>query len=133
MGYLSEFLDDIKGTFPEYVEIINNNYPFLYENIKNDETLKENAEESVQDINIEKPNDINYIIEYMNIIEPFLLDISLKNEEIFMDDKPKYFIKDIDFNKIWNEDISSKTKDTIWQYLHTLYVLGMRIQKNENY
>jgi len=129
--FLSEFLHDIKGTFPEYSEIINTNYYFLYEK---DEIIKENDKEILED-NDKNPetNDTQYITEYMDIVEPFLLDISLKNEEIFIDNNPKYFIKDIDFNKIWKEDISNKTKDTIWQYLHTLYVLGMRIQKNENY
>ena len=45
-------------------------------------------------------------------------DILYKNEDIFKDvSYNTYFLPNIDFKVIWSEDISDKTRETIWKYL----------------
>lgn len=34
----------------------------------------------------------------------------------------------IDFNKLWNSDISDNTREAIWQYINLLFVLGTTVQ-----
>ena len=47
------------------------------------------------------------------------LEIVYKNEKIFTDE-PTYFLPDIDFNELWNSNISDETKETIWKYLQLI-------------
>ena len=45
-------------------------------------------------------------------------DILYSNEDIFKDASCNtYFLPNIDFKIIWSEDISDKTRETIWKYL----------------
>ena len=45
-------------------------------------------------------------------------DILYKNKDIFTDASYNtYFLPNIDFQVIWSEDISDKTRETIWKYL----------------
>jgi hypothetical protein len=37
------------------------------------------------------------------------------------------FLKEINIKKHWTADLSENTKDAIWQYLQTLYILGTTI------
>lgn len=47
------------------------------------------------------------------------LEIVYKNDKIFTD-KEIYFLPNIDFNELWNSNISDETKETIWKYLQLI-------------
>ena len=102
-----EFLDDLKNTFPEYQELIITNYN------NNDNFTK---------------NDIN---NFMSVVNNYLTDISIKNENIFIN-SDICFLKGINFSKLWQKlDLSESIKETIWKYLHSLYIIGASIYDTE--
>ena len=97
-----EFIGDIKSAYPEYKEVLDN-YKF-----------------NLND------HDVNSIIvdHFMMSINPFLIEISNKDEKIFQNEEEKIVIfKEIDFNKIW-EKSNDMNKEIIWKYLHTLILIG---------
>lgn len=100
-----EFCTELKDLFPEYSQLLN---------------------ESIDVSN--KDND--YIDNFMTNVRPHILKISNKNHNIF--NSEIYLINNIDFSKIWNSNISNKTKNAIWKYLHTLYLLGNTINPQKN-
>ena len=46
------------------------------------------------------------------------------SEELFL-------LKDICFKKIWESDISDKTKDFIWKYLQSFCLININIRSND--
>ena len=60
----------------------------------------------------------------MNKIEPYSKAISHCDETIFDSEEPVYLLKNIDFVKLFKSDISENSKNSIWQYLQGLYILG---------
>merc|ERR1711934_117131 len=100
-----EFCTELKDLFPEYSQLLNKNI-----NISN------------------KDND--YVDNFMTNVRPYILEISNKNDDIFNNEI--CLINNIDFSKIWNSNISNKTKNAIWKYLHTLYLLGNTINPQKN-
>ena len=94
----TDFINDLKTTFPEYVERLNN----LYEN----DELK-----------------FDEIFTHCSKIYPErFFDILYKNEDIMKDDESNCnFLPNIDFKELWNIDgISVTIKDTIWKYLQVI-------------
>ena len=59
------------------------------------------------------------LFEYCKKVYPErFFDILYSNEDIFKDVSCNtYFLPNIDFKIIWSEDISDKTRETIWKYL----------------
>lgn len=58
-------------------------------------------------------------------------DISEKNEIIFSEEY--IILPEVKFNLIWNdEDIDDESKETIWKYLHTLYIFSYEFQKDKD-
>ena len=98
-----DFLHDLLSTFPEYEVHITQNL----DKIK---------------INIETQD---YIKPFMKHIKPYVLDISNKNKEIFTNNI--VLIENIDFEKIFNSNITDTTEQAIWKYIHSLYLLGNNI------
>jgi len=77
----------------------------------------------VQDINFKKP--VEMFVENM---EPFGEKILTKDEKFFKQDE---FVKNVEsiseqmgLVKYW-DSLNSKTKNSIWEYIQGLYVLGM--------
>ena len=86
---LTEFCNDIKNTFPEKKEIVDN-------------------------------YNIDELVEYCKkFFTQRTLEIVYKNDKIFTD-KEIYFLPNIDFNELWNSNISDETKETIWKYLQLI-------------
>lgn len=97
-----DLINDILFTFPEYKESLN----IDLHNIK-----ETHDEESVRNV-----------YEHIKTVYPErFFDILYKNEEMFSkNDINTEFLPGIDFKKLWKEDISTKTKDTIWKYLQVI-------------
>ena len=107
-SYLGQFLKDLITTFPE----IKNNVEKKYNNLL------------TQNENIIKTDE--YVKEYMNNIKQYTKDISNKNDKIFKTGKEIYLIEYINITNLWLKDLNDRTRDTIWNYLQILYVIGKK-------
>ena len=103
---LHEFISDLQLVFPEYEVVLS----------QHRENLKVNAE--------------YYISWFEKINEEYFFDISTKNESIFEvgENKPLEFLPGMDFRKLWQCQITEKTKASIWKYLHILLILVFNYQ-----
>ena len=100
------FIKDINKIYPEYKHSLNEYY--------NDLLISDNC------------NDDKYIKRFMRKFQNLKNSISSKDESIFSDDC--YLLKNVDFQILWKDDITTdKIKDTIWDYLQTLFVIGETI------
>lgn len=101
---IKDMTNDILTTFPEYKETLDNHLQYIISNDYN-----ESNEESLK-----------YIQEYCKKVYPErFFDILYESPELFKDNNKTnvYFLPNIDFRKLWNENISDKTRETIWKYL----------------
>ena len=100
---LKLFVDNIIEFYPEYKENLNEYYKDLIEN--------------------DSCNDDKHIKRFMRKFSEKRNDISNKNSVIFEEDI--FILKNINFKELWgNEKTSDTHKDTIWDYLQTLFVIG---------
>jgi len=64
---------------------------------------------------------------FMNGVTPYAEKISAKDETFFLtESKNLDFMKGVDLEKHWGS-ASENTKNAIWQYVQTLYMLGTTI------
>ena len=67
------------------------------------------------------------------ILETFMSEISKHSDKITNKDETYFltceddFMKEINVKHWWTSDLSNSTKEAIWQYLNTLFVLGSTI------
>jgi hypothetical protein len=102
---MERFLEELKETFPEekcikkYIAIFD-----LARSVKPKKCVKN----------------------YIKHIQPYANYVMTKDERFFLENPPE-IISDLNLQNLWTEDLSQGTKDAIWQYLQTLYMLGMTI------
>lgn len=111
-----DLINDILFTFPEYKENLDENLLKIKENQDKD--------------SIEK------VYEYFKKILPErFFDILYKNEDMFEKEEINTeFLPGIDFKKLWKEDITEKTKDTIWKYLQLiLFTVIGRVDSQDSF
>ena len=108
---LKLFVTNINKSYPEYSGVLNEYYNDILEN--------------------DSCNDDKYVKRFMRKFVEHKEGISTKNSELFSDSI--CFLKNIDFKDIWeNEKTEKSIKDTIWDYLQTLYVIGETIISDSN-
>ena len=93
--------------------------------IKSDykETLEDYYKELLEQENC---NDDKYIKRFMRKIGEHKKLISEKSDELFANSI--LLLKNVDFHELWNsEGMTQEYKETIWEYVQTLYVLGETI------
>ena len=110
--YLKSFLNELVTIFPEYQQNINDSYS---------EVLTEDSITS----------DV-YVKEYMDSVSPYHTDIAQKNNQLFLGDQELRFLRNLDFRDLWTKDLSDSTRENIWKYLQTLYVLGRKIVASDD-
>lgn len=146
---INEFSTDLMNTFPELqhnlhpgiIDIMNiliefntsndnSNMFDVLEEINIDEKECDDDEETRQNDN--KYNELKErLVNNKNVIELYkycldvyperFFDIIYQNEDIFTDDEVNTeLLPDIDFSKIWENNISDNTKEVIWKYLQIL-------------
>ena len=95
-----DFYTDMLSTFPEY---------------------KEYLEPVLTDLNTDKIDTelINNTFKYCKEFYPErFFDLLYQNEEIFTkEDISTEFIKGVNFDEVWNQNITEKTRTIIWKYL----------------
>ena len=65
---------------------------------------------------------------YMTGVSAHAGKISQKDDTFFTDDiKNIEFLKDLNIEEYWSEKMTDGTKNAVWQYLQTLYMLGTTI------
>ncbi len=104
---MQQFLDELVLTFPEEKKLAK--YQAAFEMIKS-ATPK-------------KP-----LKEFMSSISPYANQLMQKDESFFtVHIKKISFLSELNIDSLWTPDLSQSTKDAIWQYLQTLYILGTTI------
>jgi hypothetical protein len=111
-----DLINDILYTFPEY----KNNLDANLNNIK--ETQDSDSIKEVYD-------------HFKKVLPERFFDILYKNEEMFQKEEINTeFLPGIDFKKLWTEDISTTTKDTIWKYLQLiLFTVIGKVDSQESF
>jgi len=95
-----DFLTDMLTTFPEYKD----NLEPVLNDINNDNIASENVK-----------NLFTYCREFY---PSRFFDLLYQNEEIFVkEDIDTHFLPGINFDEVWEQDITDKTKIIIWKYL----------------
>ena len=103
---LKQFVKELDKTYPEY-------------NI-----LKIKEYKNIDD------KDEKYLLYYMNFIDKDIKKIANEDDSLF-EQEDTYFLRDIEFSRIWNNNISDKTKQAIWKFLQTLYLVGKPFMNNK--
>ena len=68
----------------------------------------------------EKNEGIEIFNHCLKVYPERFFDILYQNEDIFTTDVNTDFLPNIDFASLWKEDISEKTRKTIWKYLQLI-------------
>ena len=74
-----------------------------------------------------KANPRKCVVQFMDEITPYAQAVMSKDEAFFLSGNIPDLVKDMKINEKWTPDLSQVTKDAIWQYLQTLYMLGTTI------
>tara|TARA_B110000977_G_C11069873_1_gene489202 strand:- start:1745 stop:2284 length:540 start_codon:yes stop_codon:yes gene_type:complete len=103
-GVMDEFLSELQETFPKEKKLKVYYNGFL--------TMK-------------KANPRKILELFMNNAVPHASLITKRDDALFKCENE--LIPDVDLSRLWNDDLDDETKDAIWQYINTLYVLGSTI------
>lgn len=101
---MQQFLDELVLTFPDEKKLAKFQSTFMI----------------VRKATPKKP-----LKEFMESVTPYANHLMQKNDEFFKTHASEIpFLEDLDIPRLWNSDLSENTKNAIWQYLQTLYILG---------
>jgi hypothetical protein len=103
---MKQFLDELVETFPE--EKCIQKYATSFDLLR-------------------KGNPRKCIEAFMTGCNPWSEYIMTKNEQFFLNNNDNNLIIDLNLGKLWTPDLSDNTKNAIWQYLQTLFILGTTI------
>ena len=132
-----DMTNDILNTFPEYHETL---HVDLKQLIGLDKDNKDSNDSNNSEYDIEKDESLKNVFLHCKSIYPDkFFDILYQTESIFTndnDDKTKSaeFLPGIDFKVIWKENISDKTRETIWKYLQlVLFTIITGVSNGESF
>ncbi len=104
---MDQFLTELNLTFPENKAVVKFQASF--------EILRQTAPSQILD-------------NFMDAVNPYVKKIISRDETFITEDsKNIQTLSDIDIITMWNSS-SDQTKSAIWQYMHTLVVLGTTIK-----
>jgi hypothetical protein len=104
---MEQFLTELERTFPEEKAVLKYKTSF-------DLLRKSNPRKCVDG--------------YMTAITPHQAKVMAKDESLILGDiDAASLLVDLNIHKHWTSSLSQTTKDAIWQYLQTLYILGTTI------
>jgi len=113
---LSDFLKDLKITFPELEED---------ENLKNVVLYETKDERFINSIKIIKEH-------ILNVLPERFFDIIYENSELYEDDeKNTNFLPGINFKELWEKNITDNTRKSIWKYLQLILFSVVTDMKNK--
>lgn len=132
---IKQFIPDVLNTFPEYKNKLHIGIIEILElDIHSFKQLLENNNGSIEIENIENIENIQYVFNFCKERLPSkFFDIIYQNEELFkVENGSNEFLPNIDFNILFNEDISENTKEILWKYLQLLLFCIVSGSEDEN-
>lgn len=108
----SDFIRDLSKVFPEIKNSLYRNY---------EDCLVETEGKSLSDL----PK-VKRFLELIGDYEKYIVD---KNLEFF--DLEVEFLEEIRFNRLWEKNISNKTRESIWKYLQTFQLISINLKSSE--
>ena len=97
-----KFLRDLSKTYPEIKNSIYRNYEYYLDNEKKD---------------FDDCDKLKVFLKQIQEYENLILD---KNSELF--DLEIELLEEISFKRLWEKNITGKTRETIWKYLKTFQI-----------
>ncbi len=107
----ADFLKDLSKTFPEIKNCLYRNYET--------ELIGENR-------TFDSCPKLKCFLEKIKSNEKLITD---KNIELFTKDTE--LLEEISFKRLWEKNISNKTKETIWKYLQTFTIININLNSGE--
>ncbi len=107
----NNFIRDLSKTYPEIKSCLYRNYEYCL--VEGDKKLSECPK-------LEK------FLEIINDHEKFITD---KNLEFF--DLEIELLEEISFKRLWEKNITNKTRESIWKYLQTFQIININLKSNE--
>ena len=103
---LKLFIKEISSIYTDYNDLLNEYYKDLLEN--------------------DSSNDDKHIKRFMRKMSDNKIKISNKDDTLFNDNI--FILKNVDFKEIWENTLTTpRNKESIWNYLQTLFVIGETI------
>ncbi|MBP02095.1 MAG: hypothetical protein CMM25_04750 [Rhodospirillaceae bacterium] len=106
IGTMRQFLDELLEVFPEIKKVHECKAKFILLEVSSPRTIVDT---------------------FMKNVTPFKELVQKRDDKLFSDNKCK-FLKDINATSFWNDELSPNTKKAIWDYMNTLYMMGITIQ-----
>lgn len=115
---IQDFVNDLRTTFPEYEPFINkwwktaDHFTDIQDEVERTQAYDKSTSQS-----------ISLLFEFCKKkFPPRFFDILYKNEDMFKEvsDIDTEFLPKIHFKNLWQCDITTKTRDTIWKYLQLI-------------
>lgn len=107
----SDFIRDLSKVFPEIKSSLYRNYEDCL--VESDKCLKDFPK-------------VKRFLELIGDYEKYIVD---KNLEFF--DLEVEFLEEIQFNRLWEKNISNKTRESIWKYLQTFQLISINLKSSE--
>jgi hypothetical protein len=98
-----DFVKDMLHTFPEILPLLDTNMRCIAEGTNVSNECIDNIKEVCEKVYPQR-----------------FFDILYQNNKIFEEAEPLYLLPGIDFRPLWKENISDKTRETIWKYLQLI-------------
>jgi len=103
---MDEFFNELIEIFPEEPKI----------------KVQYNLFQTLCKTNIRKPCN-----EFMLGSIPYLEKIAMKDEDFFISPEQPKLLKSMNISKLWSSDISDNTKDAIWRYIKSFFIIGVKV------
>ena len=102
---MDEFFNELIEIFPEEPKI----------------KVQYNLFQTLCKTNIRKPCN-----EFMLGSIPYLEKIAMKDEDFFISPEQPKLLKSMNISKLWNSELSDNTKDAIWRYIKSFFIIGTK-------
>lgn len=110
-GIFSDFIRDLSKTFPEIKSC-------LYRNYEDCLTVEDKC-----------LDDLPKLKRFLELIGDYEKMITDKNLEFF--DLEVEFLEEISFKRLWEKNISNKTRESIWKYLQTFQLININLKSSQ--
>uniref|UniRef100_A0A6C0BTN6 Uncharacterized protein n=1 Tax=viral metagenome TaxID=1070528 RepID=A0A6C0BTN6_9ZZZZ len=107
----SSFIRDLSKTFPELKNCLYRNYE---------------SEITNESINLEECPKIKEFLDKIKLNEEFIKN---KDESFFQKDFE--LLEEISFKRLWEKNISDKTKNIIWKYLQSFSIININLNSSD--
>ena len=108
----SSFIRDLSKTFPELKNCLYRNY-----------------EDCLTDSKDKCLDDLPKLKRFLELIGDYEKMIADKNLEFF--DLEVEFLEEISFKRLWEKNISNKTRESIWKYLQTFQLININLRSSQ--